>query len=161
MTVHLVGAGPGDPGLLTVRGAELLGRAEVVVHDRLTAAALLDLVPEGCEVIDVGKDPSGTSVPQEHINALLVERGLSGATVVRLKGGDPYVFARGAEEAAALAAQEEELMLASAAAMSARATEEERTRTFAAIEHEIEATEKIQAAVIQQFVQKENAGAWT
>jgi uroporphyrinogen III methyltransferase/synthase len=104
LTVHLVGAGPGDPGLLTVRGAELLARADVVVHDRLTAAALLDLVPGHCQVIDVGKDPSGSSVPQEEINALLVEHGRSGSTIVRLKGGDPYVFARGAEEAAALEA---------------------------------------------------------
>ena len=76
----------------------------MVVHDRLTAAALLDRTPQHCEVIDVGKDPSGSSVPQDEINALLVERGLSGATVVRLKGGDPFVFARGAEEAAALEA---------------------------------------------------------
>jgi uroporphyrinogen III methyltransferase/synthase len=103
VTVHLVGAGPGDPGLITVRGAELLARADVVVHDRLTAAALLELVPADCEIIDVGKDPHGSAVPQEDITALLVERGLAGETVVRLKGGDPYVFARGAEEAAALA----------------------------------------------------------
>lgn len=102
MTVHLVGAGPGDPGLLTVRGAELLGVADVVVHDRLTASSLLDLVPDHCEVINVGKNPRGSSVPQEEINTLLVQRGLTGATVVRLKGGDPYVFARGAEEVVAL-----------------------------------------------------------
>jgi uroporphyrinogen III methyltransferase/synthase len=104
VTVHLVGAGPGDPGLITVRGAELLASAEVVIHDRLTAAELLDLVPAGAEVIHVGKDPAGRSVPQEHINDLLVEHGRSGREVVRLKGGDPFVFARGAEEAAALAA---------------------------------------------------------
>ena len=103
MTVYLVGAGPGDPGLLTVRGAELLSRAEVVVHDRLSAASLLDLAPADAERIDVGKTPRGPSVPQEHINSLLVERGLEGGTVVRLKGGDPFVFARGAEEAPALA----------------------------------------------------------
>lgn len=104
MTVYLVGAGPGDPGLLTVRGAELLARAEVVVHDRLSAAALLDLAPPEAERINVGKTPRGPSVPQEHINELLVRHGATGRTVVRLKGGDPFVFARGAEEAAALAA---------------------------------------------------------
>jgi uroporphyrinogen III methyltransferase/synthase len=102
MTVFLVGAGPGDPGLITVRGAEVLARAEVVVHDRLSAAELLDLAPAGAERIDVGKSPSGPSVPQDDINRLLVDRGRTGATVVRLKGGDPFVFARGAEEAAAL-----------------------------------------------------------
>ena len=104
MTVYLVGAGPGDPALLTVRGAELLRRAEVVVYDRLSARELLDLAPAGALRLDVGKQPGGgPSTPQEEINALLVEHGLAGRTVVRLKGGDPYVFARGAEEAAALA----------------------------------------------------------
>ncbi len=102
MTVYLVGAGPGDPGLLTVRGAELLAAADVVVHDRLSAAALLDLAPAHAQRIDVGKTPRGPSVPQDRINELLVEHGRSGATVVRLKGGDPFVFARGAEEARAL-----------------------------------------------------------
>jgi uroporphyrinogen III methyltransferase / synthase len=104
MTVYLVGAGPGDPGLLTVRGAEVLARADVVVFDRLSAPALLDRAPVGAERIDVGKSPRGPSVPQDDINRLLVDRGRSGATVVRLKGGDPFVFARGAEEAAALEA---------------------------------------------------------
>lgn len=104
MTVALVGAGPGDPGLLTVRGAELLRRAQVVVHDRLSAAELLDLAPPDAERIDVGKSPDGPSVPQERINELLVEHGRAGRRVVRLKGGDPFVFARGAEEARALAA---------------------------------------------------------
>ena len=104
MTVYLVGAGPGDPGLVTVRGAELLARAEVVVHDRLSAAELLDLAPPDALRIDVGKTPRGPSVPQGDINALLVAHGRQGHEVVRLKGGDPYVFARGAEEAAALAA---------------------------------------------------------
>ncbi len=104
MTVYLVGAGPGDPGLLTVRGAELLARAEVVVHDRLSAPSLLDLAPAGAERIDVGKTPKGPSVPQEQINELLVRHGSAGRTVVRLKGGDPFVFARGAEEALALEA---------------------------------------------------------
>ena len=103
MTVYLVGAGPGDPGLLTRRGAELLARADVVVHDRLSAAELLDLAPAPAERIDVGKAPKAHRMSQEQINALLVERGLAGQTVVRLKGGDPFVFARGSEEAGALA----------------------------------------------------------
>ncbi|HWJ63612.1 MAG TPA: uroporphyrinogen-III C-methyltransferase [Acidimicrobiales bacterium] len=104
MTVYLVGAGPGDPGLLTVRGAELLAQADVVVHDRLSAAELLDLAPDHAERIDVGKAPKAHRMTQDQITALLVERGLTGETVVRLKGGDPFVFARGSEEAAALVA---------------------------------------------------------
>ncbi len=104
MTVYLVGAGPGDPGLLTLRGAEVLGRADVVVYDRLSVASLLDLAPAGAERISVGKTPRGPSTPQEAINALLVEHGRAGREVVRLKGGDPFVFARGGEEALALAA---------------------------------------------------------
>jgi uroporphyrinogen III methyltransferase/synthase len=103
VTVYLVGAGPGDPGLLTVRGAELLGRADVVVYDRLSVASLLDLAPGTAERIPVGKAP-GRGPSQAEINALLVDKGRTGATVVRLKGGDPFVFARGGEEAAALAA---------------------------------------------------------
>ncbi len=103
MTVYLVGAGPGDPGLLTVRGAEVLGRADVVVYDRLSIAALLDLAPATAERISVGKTPRGPSTPQEEINRLLVEHGRAGREVVRLKGGDVFVFARGGEEAAALA----------------------------------------------------------
>jgi len=104
MTVHLVGAGPGDPGLLTVRALEVLRRADVVVYDRLSQESLLDLAPPGAERIDVGKAPGHVRLAQEDINALLVERGRTGAEVVRLKGGDPFVFARGGEEAAALAA---------------------------------------------------------
>jgi uroporphyrinogen III methyltransferase / synthase len=103
VTVHLVGAGPGDPGLITVRGAEVLGRADVVVYDRLADPRLLELAPPGAERVDVGKRPGGP-VDQESINALLVERGRTGQVVVRLKGGDPFVFGRGGEEAAALAA---------------------------------------------------------
>ena len=102
MTVYLVGAGPGDPGLLTVRGAAVLRRADVVVYDRLSVASLLDLAPAGAERISVGKTPRGPSTEQEEINALLVERGKAGQEVVRLKGGDPFVFARGGEEARAL-----------------------------------------------------------
>ena len=103
MTVYLVGAGPGDPGLLTVRADEVLRRADVVVYDRLSVEALLELAPSHAEQISVGKAPGQVTMPQADINALLVERGRSGATVVRLKGGDPFVFARGGEEAAALA----------------------------------------------------------
>jgi uroporphyrinogen III methyltransferase/synthase len=103
VTVYLVGAGPGDPGLITVRGAEVLSRADVVVHDRLSDAELLELAPETAERIDVGKRP-GAPVDQAAINALLVDRGRRGLEVVRLKGGDPFVFGRGGEEAAALQA---------------------------------------------------------
>ncbi|CAN5682388.1 uroporphyrinogen-III C-methyltransferase [soil metagenome] len=104
MTVYLVGAGPGDPGLLTVRGAEVLAGADVVVYDRLSVASLLDLAPAGAERISVGKAPGRVTLDQDAICALLVKRGRSGEQVVRLKGGDPFVFARGGEEAAALAA---------------------------------------------------------
>ncbi|MGI8759121.1 MAG: uroporphyrinogen-III C-methyltransferase [Acidimicrobiales bacterium] len=103
MTVYLVGAGPGDPGLLTVRGAEVLAAADVVVHDRLSVSSLLELAPPGAERISVGKTPRGPSTAQADINALLVDKGRAGLEVVRLKGGDPFVFARGAEEADALA----------------------------------------------------------
>ena len=103
MTVYLVGAGPGDPGLLTVRGAEVLAAADVVVHDRLSVESLLELAPPGAERISVGKTPRRPSTPQAEINALLVDKGRAGLEVVRLKGGDPFVFARGAEEAEALA----------------------------------------------------------
>ncbi len=101
MTVYLVGAGPGDPGLLTVRGAELLAAAEVVVHDRLADARLLSLAPPSARLIDVGKSPGGP-VRQDRINDVLVSEGLTGRRVVRLKGGDPFVFGRGGEEALAL-----------------------------------------------------------
>jgi uroporphyrinogen III methyltransferase / synthase len=101
VTVALVGAGPGDPGLLTRRGAELLATADVVIHDRLIGAELLDLAPVGAERIDVGKGP-GQSGRQADINELLVAHGRTGRRVVRLKGGDPFVFGRGGEEAEAL-----------------------------------------------------------
>jgi uroporphyrin-III C-methyltransferase len=85
-----------------VRGAELLGRADIVFYDRLAAAALLDLAPAAAERISVGKTPGHPSTPQDEINRLLVEKGKAGLTVVRLKGGDPYLFGRGGEEAQAL-----------------------------------------------------------
>jgi uroporphyrinogen III methyltransferase/synthase len=103
VTVYLVGAGPGDPGLLTVRGAELLGEADVVVHDRLADASLLELAPGSAVRIDVGKAPGGP-VDQDAINRVLIEAGRAGRRVVRLKGGDPFVFGRGGEEILALQA---------------------------------------------------------
>lgn len=101
--VSLVGAGPGDPGLITVAGAEALGRAEVVVYDRLVNARLLDLAPAGAERVFAGKGPSQHTMTQDEINALLIDRARAGRRVVRLKGGDPFVFGRGGEEAEALA----------------------------------------------------------
>ena len=103
MTVYLVGAGPGDPGLLTRRGAELLARAEVVLYDRLVSPGVLDLAPAEALLIDVGKDPGGRQAHQDEIGRLLVEHGRRAGVVVRLKGGDPFVFGRGGEEVDALA----------------------------------------------------------
>ncbi len=96
--VALVGGGPGDPGLLTVRGRQLLAEADVVVTDRLAPRSVLHELPPDVQIIDVAKIPYGRSVAQEHINAALIEHAQAGRFVVRLKGGDPYVFGRGSEE---------------------------------------------------------------
>ncbi|HRX84026.1 MAG TPA: uroporphyrinogen-III C-methyltransferase [Phycisphaerae bacterium] len=99
--VYLVGAGPGAPDLITLRGSAALRRADVVVYDRLVDARLLDLAPAQAERIDAGKAPGAHTLTQDDINACLVARAQSGKTVVRLKGGDPFVFGRGSEELAA------------------------------------------------------------
>ena len=96
--VILVGAGPGDPDLITVKGAKALAEADVVVYDRLVSPTLLDLALPSAERIYVGKEPFRSAWKQPEIDALLVERALAGALVVRLKGGDPFVFGRGGEE---------------------------------------------------------------
>jgi uroporphyrinogen III methyltransferase/synthase len=101
---YLVGAGPGDPGLLTLRGKTCLERADVVIYDYLSNPELLRFAPASAEKIYVGKKAGSHTQTQEQINALLVEKTAAGLTVVRLKGGDPFVFGRGGEEAAALAA---------------------------------------------------------
>jgi uroporphyrin-III C-methyltransferase / precorrin-2 dehydrogenase / sirohydrochlorin ferrochelatase len=102
--VVLVGGGPGDPGLITVRGMEVLAAADVVVVDRLAPVGVLSDLADDVEVVDVSKVPRGRFTPQEQINDLLVEHARRGSTVVRLKGGDPFVFGRGMEEAQACAA---------------------------------------------------------
>jgi uroporphyrin-III C-methyltransferase / precorrin-2 dehydrogenase / sirohydrochlorin ferrochelatase len=96
--VAIIGGGPGDPGLITVRGRQLLAEADVVLTDRLAPRSLLDELPADVEVIDVSKIPYGRAMPQEQINAILIERARAGRFVARLKGGDPFVFGRGAEE---------------------------------------------------------------
>ncbi|HEX3693311.1 MAG TPA: uroporphyrinogen-III C-methyltransferase [Solirubrobacteraceae bacterium] len=100
--VHLVGAGPGDPGLLTARALELIARADTILYDRLIPATALEGASPAAELLFVGKQGGGESVPQEHTQRLLIDRALAGREVVRLKGGDPFVFGRGGEEALAL-----------------------------------------------------------
>src|SRR5213078_2807109 len=101
--VYLVGAGPGDAGLLTLRGAELLSRADVVVYDALVNRELLLLAPKSAEIIYGGKRARDHATPQKELNQLLIGKAREGKIVVRLKGGDPYVFGRGGEEAEELA----------------------------------------------------------
>jgi uroporphyrinogen III methyltransferase / synthase len=104
--VYLVGAGPGDPGLLTARALELIAQADTILYDRLIPAEALEGVRADAELLFVGKEGGGESVPQEHTEALLIDRARAGRRVVRLKGGDPFVFGRGGEEALALRAAE-------------------------------------------------------
>ncbi|MEM3356301.1 MAG: uroporphyrinogen-III C-methyltransferase, partial [Candidatus Bathyarchaeia archaeon] len=101
--VFLVGAGPGDPALLTLKAVEALKAADVIVYDRLVNEAILEWAPKTAEKIYVGKSAGKHELPQEKINELLVARALEGKKVVRLKGGDPFLFGRGGEEAEALA----------------------------------------------------------
>ncbi len=102
--VHLIGAGPGDPELMTLKAARLLRAAQVVVHDRLVSPEILRMASPKARMIPVGKAPKAHPVPQEQINALLVSLAQAGFTVARLKGGDPFIFGRGSEEAEALRA---------------------------------------------------------
>ena len=101
--VYLVGAGPGDPGLLTRRGAELLASADVIISDALVNPALLSLAPKSAEIIFAGKRAKLHAIPQEELNRMLVDYAKSGKRVIRLKGGDPFLFGRGGEEAENLA----------------------------------------------------------
>jgi uroporphyrin-III C-methyltransferase len=103
--VFLIGAGPGDPELMTLRALRMLQEADVVVYDRLVSDDILELHAEGARLIPVGKAPKCHTVPQDRINEILKEEALAGHTVARLKGGDPMIFGRGSEEAAYLLAQ--------------------------------------------------------
>jgi uroporphyrin-III C-methyltransferase len=102
--VFLVGAGPGDPGLLTRKAEHVIKSADIVLYDKLVDERVIALVPKNIELLDVGKDPKHHKVPQHKINDLLVKYAKKGKKVVRLKGGDPYVFGRGGEEAEELVA---------------------------------------------------------
>ncbi len=102
--VHLVGAGPGDPELMTVKARRLLGEADIVLHDSLVGDGVLEAVSDDCDIVAVGKEPGGDRTPQAEINCSMVEHARAGDDVVRLKGGDPFVFGRGGEEMQHLAA---------------------------------------------------------
>jgi uroporphyrinogen III methyltransferase/synthase len=103
-TVYLVGAGPGDPGLITLRGVECLARADVVLYDYLANPAVVEHAPDAAELIALGHPDAGRALTPDEISALMVHHARRGATVVRLKGGDPSVFGRGADETSALRA---------------------------------------------------------
>lgn len=103
--VYLIGAGPGDPDLMTLRAVRMLAEAEAVVHDRLVSPEILATAPATARLISVGKAPGSHTMPQERINEILAELALAGLVVARLKGGDPLIFGRGSEEAAYLAAR--------------------------------------------------------
>ena len=100
--VYLIGAGPGEPGLLTIKGRDCLALADVIIYDYLANPVLLGYTRPDAECLYVGKNRGKHSVPQDEINQLLVDKAAAGLTVARLKGGDPYVFGRGGEEAAFL-----------------------------------------------------------
>ncbi len=100
--VYLVGAGPGDPKLLTLRAAELLAKADIIIYDRLVGSSILKLAPKSAKKMYVGKRSGKHEVPQDKINELLVKAASEGKTIVRLKGGDPFLFGRGGEEAEVL-----------------------------------------------------------
>lgn len=104
--VYLVGAGPGDPDLITVKGMECLKKADVIIYDHLASSALLKHARQGTEIVYVGKEQGSHTLPQNEMNRLLVEKAKKGSTVVRLKGGHPFIFGRGGEEAEALAAED-------------------------------------------------------
>lgn len=100
--VYLIGAGPGDPELITIKAQKLLRKADVLLYDRLVTEGILENIPQNCEKIYVGKYPGEASATQERINELLVDRAMKGGNIVRLKGGDPFLFGRGGEEALVL-----------------------------------------------------------
>jgi uroporphyrin-III C-methyltransferase len=122
--VFLVGAGPGDPDLLTLKAAKVLRSADVVLHDELVSGEILRLIPARAQIINVGKRCGKTSTPQEQINRWLLQYALLGLQVVRLKGGDPFIFGRGGEELEALRASsvEVEIVPGVTAALAAAAT---------------------------------------